>query len=70
MLKHVANIRPISAVSCALLILVHSYWILGFRILGLSEPRNATLVSHPSDVHLQPAFAFASIATSVVLRSA
>eukprot|EP00965_Chrysotila_dentata_P034029 1133100-Pleurochrysis_carterae.AAC.1 len=70
MLMHVANIRLLSAASCGLLVLIHSYWIIGFRVLGLSEPRKATLVTYPSDVQFQPAFALASIAASNALWSA
>eukprot|EP00965_Chrysotila_dentata_P133814 4425671-Pleurochrysis_carterae.AAC.1 len=67
---HVANVRLLSAASCGLLVLIHSYWIISFHVLGVTELRNATLVTHPSDMQLQPAFALVSIAASNTLWSA
>eukprot|EP00965_Chrysotila_dentata_P184011 6076024-Pleurochrysis_carterae.AAC.1 len=70
MLTHVANIRLLSAASCELLVFIHSYWIIGFHVLGLTESGNATLVTHPSNVQLRPAYTFVSIAASNALWSA
>eukprot|EP00965_Chrysotila_dentata_P114976 3800449-Pleurochrysis_carterae.AAC.1 len=42
----VAKVRFLTAAGCIALALIHSYWLIGHRVLGLREQCNPTSVTH------------------------
>eukprot|EP00965_Chrysotila_dentata_P167486 5530846-Pleurochrysis_carterae.AAC.1 len=54
MFNSVAKLHLVTAACCLTIMLIHTYWIHGSRVLGLAESANPTLVTHASRVNRTP----------------
>eukprot|EP00965_Chrysotila_dentata_P190633 6174016-Pleurochrysis_carterae.AAC.1 len=63
--------KSCSVDGCLALVLIHSYWLLGHRVLGLREQPNPTAVTHVTLVDFGPACSLiASASHAIACRSA
>eukprot|EP00965_Chrysotila_dentata_P167763 5539876-Pleurochrysis_carterae.AAC.1 len=70
MFRSFAKLHLLTAAGCLTLAFIHTYWILGHRVLNFRECPNPTLVMHVSCVDFCPLYSATATAASHIASHA